>query len=471
MLATEIGVQTPRIRIVPTPAENYYLEAVELAAAYGLFLDEWQVIALETLLGERKDGKWSCTTFGLSVSRQNGKTEILVARIFYGLVVLKEKILFTAQNLNTAKQVFRRIVKLFEHDAEIAKKVYDIKKTNGQEGLWLNNGGSLQFIARSKNAGRGFTVDLLVCDEAQDFDAEELASISPTNAASLNGQTILMGTPPGPLSDGEVFEKLRTDALQNKNPRVGWLEWSADPEASIDDVDEWLRANPSAGVRIDLETIMDERSVMTDDTFARERLGMWNGEASSSLFDPEHWKELVSKTDPDGPVAFAVDVSPERDKASIGVAAYIGDKIHVQAIEHRAGTDWILPRLLQLKEKWESVAIIIDVGSPAASLLSDARVHRLRVTTTGAKEMGQACGQFYDHVQNGTLLHPDQPALNQSIATAKKRAIADAFGWSRKSNNGDITPLVAVTLAAYGLQLKRKPRGRREGTQRRALVM
>lgn len=471
MLATDIGVQTPRVHIAPESHENFYQDAVELSAAYGLVLDEWQGIALEALLGRRADGKWSCTTFGLSVSRQNGKTAILVARIFYGLVVLEEKILFTAQNLNTAKQVFRRILAMFEHDAEIAKKVRRISNTNGQEGLWLKNGGSLQFIARSKSAGRGFTVDLLICDEAQDFSSEEQASISPTNSASDNGQTILMGTPPGPLSNGEVFDKLRSDALTGRNPRVGWLEWSADPDASIDDVDEWLRANPAAGVRIDLETIMDERSSMLDDTFARERLGMWTGLATSSLFDPEHWQTLVSNVDPENPVAFAVDVSPERDMASIGVAGYIGDKVHIQAIEHRAGTDWVIPRLLALKEKWDPVAIIIDKGSPAGSLLQDARIHRLRVTETYAEQMKQACGSFYDLVVNGNLLHANQPDLNQSVMNAKKRAIGDAFGWSRKSNNGDITPLVACTLAVFGLQSKRKPRGRREGTQRRAMIM
>jgi hypothetical protein len=35
----------------------------------------------------------------------------------------------------------------------------------------------VEFIARSKGSGRGFTVDVLVCDEAQDLADEELGGV------------------------------------------------------------------------------------------------------------------------------------------------------------------------------------------------------------------------------------------------------------------------------------------------------
>lgn len=35
----------------------------------------------------------------------------------------------------------------------------EIRRTNGQEAIVLDNGGSVQFIARSRGSGRGFTVD------------------------------------------------------------------------------------------------------------------------------------------------------------------------------------------------------------------------------------------------------------------------------------------------------------------------
>jgi hypothetical protein len=63
----------------------------------------------------------------------------------------------------------------------------------------MGNGGSIEFIARSSGSGRGFTVDVLVCDEDQDLTDEELAALLPTISAAPSGNpmVILTGTPPG----------------------------------------------------------------------------------------------------------------------------------------------------------------------------------------------------------------------------------------------------------------------------------
>jgi hypothetical protein len=40
--------------------------------------------------------------------------------------------------------------------------------------------------------------------------------------------------------------------------------------------------------------------------------------------------------------------------------------------------------------------------------------------------------------------------LNSAVAAARKRALGDAWAWARKVG-GDVSPLVAVTLARWGL--------------------
>jgi hypothetical protein len=53
---------------------------------------------------------------------------------------------------------------------------------------------------------------------------------------------------------------------------------------------------------------------------------------------------------------------------------------------------------------------------------------------------------------DGQLRHLGQPALNVALSVARKRPIGDGgFGWSRKDSESDITPLVASTLALWGL--------------------
>src|SRR6185312_15116463 len=100
-----------------------------------------------------------------------------------------------------------------------------------QEAILLDNGGSIEFIARSKGSGRGFTVDVLVCDEAQDLTDEELAALLPTISAAPTGnpQVILTGTPPDPekSQQGEVFARVRADGELKRDKRLSWHDFGA----------------------------------------------------------------------------------------------------------------------------------------------------------------------------------------------------------------------------------------------------
>jgi len=74
--------------------------------------------------------------------------------------------------------------------------------------------------------------------------------------------------------------------------------------------------------------------------------------------------------------------------------------------------------------------------------------HRL-VLTTG-RALAQACGAITNAVTNLEVRHPDQAPLNRAVADARTRPVAQAWAFS-SAPGGDITPLVAVTLAYHGL--------------------
>lgn len=67
------------------------LEIVAFAREQGLELDEWQAAALDDFSGTFEDG-WSSRANILILPRQNGKSEILVARALYGLFVLRKRL-------------------------------------------------------------------------------------------------------------------------------------------------------------------------------------------------------------------------------------------------------------------------------------------------------------------------------------------------------------------------------------------
>jgi hypothetical protein len=151
-------------------------------------------------------------------------------------------------------------------------------------------------------------------------------------------------------------------------------------------------------------------------------------------------------------VAFAIDMTPERSHAAICVAGEWRGGTHVEVVDHRPGTGWILDRAAELHEKWRPRCWVVDGGGPAGSLIADLEeCLGVEVVQPKAREVAASCGQFYDAVAEQTLSHLDQAPLASALAGAQKRPLGDAWAWARRLVSVDISPLVAVTLAKWGL--------------------
>src|SRR5690606_22060142 len=186
-----------------------------------------------------KNGRWAASRVGLAVPRQNGKNAILEIVELYKMVELGRRILHTAHEVKTARKAFTRLLSFFENERkypELASLVLTVRRTNGQEAILLKNGASIEFVARSKGSGRGFTVDDLVCDEAQELSEDVLAALLPTISAAPSGdpQVTMTGTPPAPSMDGEAWTRLRKSGHEG-TPRVAWAEWSLPGDVDLDD--------------------------------------------------------------------------------------------------------------------------------------------------------------------------------------------------------------------------------------------
>jgi phage terminase large subunit-like protein len=291
----------PRVRRAPRAHSNEVDDAVFLSSSYGLTPDDWQEDALESWLGRKRDGRWAAATCGLAVPRQNGKNGAIEVRELFGMVELGEKFLHTAHEVKTARKAFRRIASFFENEREypeLAALAKEIRKTNGQEAIVLTNGGSVEFIARSRGSGRGFTVDVLVCDEAQELTNEELEALLPTISAAPSGnpQVILTGTPPKPdRPQGEAFRAVRKAGEANTDARLAWTDFGVEdgPIPDVTDRQLWFAVNPALGSRLQVAEVERELGLMSPEGFAVERLGWWGDPAvtADGMFPLELWNE------------------------------------------------------------------------------------------------------------------------------------------------------------------------------------
>jgi hypothetical protein len=458
---------SPRLHVVEQgrALESYGDLAGEFSASYGLIPDSWQQLVLDDWLAVDEFGLWSALTCGLACPRQNGKNGILEIRELFGMVGRGEKILHTAHEVKTARKAFKRLQFFFGREVkdracrfpELNERVVELRNVNGQEAIYLDNGGSVEIVARSKNSGRGFTADVLVMDEAQEMSDEDLEALMPTTSAAPlgNPQWIFTGTPPGPKANGEVFTRTREDALSESPYRLVWHEWSAcDPDdlegIDLDDRDVWHATNPALGGRLQIAVVEGERSRFSDGGFARERLGVWakpKTEAKDWLvFDEHDWFECRHpESQADGLLGWSVDVSPESRSAAISCS----DGTHGEVVEYRAGTDWVVARLLELRAKHGFDQVALDANGPAGALLNALDQAGIEVRKVTITEHAQACGDLLAHVRDHTFVHIGQEPLDAAAAGAAKRTIVDVWLWTRSKAGADICPLVAVTLARW----------------------
>lgn len=441
----------PRFRNLPRAATSAGREANDLAQSAGLVLDPWQSETLEDALGERPDGSWAALEVGLIVPRQNGKGGVLEARELAGMFLFREKlILHSAHEFKTASEAFRRLLFLVQNTPDLDKRVHRVRTSHGEEGIELTTGERIRFVARSTGSGRGFSGDTVILDEAYNLSSKAMAALFPTLSARPNPQ--IWYTSSAPLQDESSYV-LRRFCRRGREgaDRVCYLEYSADPDSDPGSPESWLQANPAMGIRISEEFIAQERSVLLDE-FGRERLGWWVDEedATNRVIPLDAWLSCRDeKSGPVGSVSFALDVSPDRSWASFGVAGDSGrGGTHVELVDRRPGTDWVVVRAKELQDRWNS-RLAVSSGSPAASLIPELEATGVRVEEVSNQDHARACGLFYDGVIQGVIKHLGQSELDVAAGAADRRMLGDAWLWSRRASTGDISPIVAVTLAKW----------------------
>lgn len=472
------GVQGPRLRLAPPRDETDGDLCADLVSGYGLAPDPWQRLVLDDWLA-RKDGRYAALDCGLAVPRQNGKNALLEMRELYGAVGLGERILHTAHQVKTAMNHFKRLEWFFgesDHDPHarfpaLNELVVEVRRQNGHEGVFLKNGGAIELSARSKNAARGFTVDVLVMDEAQELDDDALEALLPTisSAPLRDPQTIMVGTPPGPNAAGETFLRRRRNSLLNRPKRTSWLEWSVpDGPVDLDDRDLWRSVNPALlSGRLQMAVIEGERKTFSSDGFLRERLGRFPPlDAGHGLISDAEWSATEATPPADGIKSFGVAFSFDGKRCALAGAVKHPGGVFVELIDEPKNTGALADWLCAGDEpRWKRAAQIVISGAAGASLsqgLLDRGVPRRVLISATTHQYIEACSMFLDGVRDGSVTHPAQAALDDSrkVSGRKDRGSSGGWGWVA-DEPGDEVPMEAVTVAAWAARTSKRHPGRK----------
>jgi phage terminase large subunit-like protein len=466
----------PAYRWVPGYQHTNGAVAASLGQQLRLPPDRNQQDILDAIFAIDDAGMPSCFEVAVVAPRQNLKTAVLqLAALSYLFLLDEELILWTAHLFDTSRKAFEGMRRMIAANPEYKDKCkWPPRTTNGDEAIELKSGQRLEFHARSKGAGRGFTGSKIILDEALFLREGDLGSLAPT-LATMDSAQVLYASSAGMVTSA-VLRDIRERGRGGGDPELAYWEFCAPqakcaremcphvldtPGCALDRRDLWTLANPALGLRITERRIGQFRRMMPPGEFRREFLGWWDDPVAEAGFPMETWDACADRTSaPTGRPVLAVDVSPGSQSSAIVAALERPDgATHLEVVAHQAGVDWVPRRAAELHVKQSPLAWVLDPGGPAGGLLPDLAKAGIVPVEMNGRDLGQSCESFVAAVSDRRIVHLADPVLARAISGAGRRDIGDGlWAWSRRKSDVDIAPLVAATAAHWGLATVERPK-------------
>lgn len=511
---TEPRIFTPPLREL-TPDTSLGFAVIEFATdVLAITLFPWQRWLLIHALELTEDGRLRFRKIVVLVARQNGKSTLSIVLALWWLYVCGcRTVLGTAQDLDTAEDVWEGAVDLIEATPELAELADKPVRVNGKKAIRLFTGERYRVKAANRRAGRGLTGDRIILDELREHQSwDAWGAIVKTTTAILQAQIWafsnagdmtsvvlrhlrkmahdLLGDPDGIVAaDRDAADQLLPDGddVDEINDRFGTdldvedfdedgsdlalFEWSAAPGASVWDRDGWAQANPSLGYLISERTLTSDCRTDPEWVYRTESLCQWSEGSLTGPFDAGAWDRCA--VDVDGgrmlpadrinlarPVVFGLQVSWDRSKAWITVAGTrtSDDVPQVEIAAQRYGTEWVKgwfsdPDHPERKKR----PVAVQPGSPGWSLVQDLIDAGVTVVEWKGTELGAGCARFYDAVQASLtdagpgVRHGNAPHLNLAAQTAFTKVLSGgSWVWDLAKSPQDAAPLASAN-AAYWL--------------------
>lgn len=446
------GHVAPRIA-PPVPARSLVEEYEAAAVDLGITLMPWQRLAARYITGlhvprgrPRKDAttpRWTFREVCIVVARQNGKSELLVPRIVMGLR-RGEHILHTAQNRDLPRKTFLRVAALIAADPDT---VY-VRKANGQEEIGTASGGRYKVVAPNASS-RGESADLVLIDEVREqHDQDLMDAMLPTITARPNAQVIYLSN----AGDDEsvVLNDLRRRGIDDPDPRLAYLEWSAAEHRGLDDVAGWREANPGLGEVVQLDTLTYFRRNRPPASFETEHLCRWVVTMRPKLVSDAAWMRCRGPVEkPRRPMlGVSMDVTGTRASAVIAWLqsdGTVGLRVIADVVGEPIDTNLLGPDLRQLALRYGVARTAFDPWDTA-----DLSRHFANAKPLLGRDFAAASENFVRVIDAGRLRWDEAEQVTGDLTwTARKPHENGAWQAVKAKDDRPITATLAAIRAVW----------------------
>jgi hypothetical protein len=477
-------------------------EVGAVATLAGFPPDPEQQMLLDAAFALDEHGKSVAFKVVVIAPRQNLKTGFFKQVALGQLFVRDERlVVWSAHEFDTAQEALTDVEALIDGSDLLRRRVKLTERGNvASRGavpeIQLTSGARLKFKTRTSGGGRGLSGRKVFLDEGYALQEGQIGALMPIMLAQPDPQVYVGSSACRPESS--VLWGYVQDGRAGNDPRMVYAEWCAPDPAEICergagcdharttpgcacDKPELLRPVHSAITRgrILVQTIVDLRGSMPPEEYGREVMG-WHDRPAIEVWPipKDIWVSLADPGSAAGDrLAFGISATPRGTHAAIGVAGVRPDGLrHVELIDHRQGTGWVVDRVAGAADetgrragglvgKWKPAAVVIDPGGPAGYLipaleeaLTDPETGELRATLlqTKARDVAQATDGFIAACgvaegDEATLRYRPHPALDSGVKEATTKPLGDGRKFDERTESADISPLRAVSLGLWGL--------------------
>ena len=415
----------------------------------------------------------------ITVQRQAGKTDLDQAHALATcLQGPGRRTWYTAQSGQHASDHFTGLANYWEEELGdenvLRRATREPRRSNGSQELRFLNGSTWRPFPPTANALHGKQGDKITVDEAwvhsQASGSAILAGLGPTllTRRKAIGQRPQVwkqsteGTVESTWFNPQLDEHRARDFTRDDGMRVAFFDFGIPADADPTDLNEIARWHPGYGHLFDMTELEQMASMFAGapGEFARA-FGNRRTGSSERIFPIKDWEAAKLPGGlPPGTVAVGAALGVDGLDATIVYAVRQGDRIVVEIADHRPGTSWALPRLLEIKERaGDGVGgFAIDKYGPSASLADEAERAGLDLVplSTGSVAAGASnlLRWITEPLADGTRAwrHVPHAALDNAAELATRRFVQDgAWTFGRRLSVGSISAIEAANVATWAV--------------------
>jgi hypothetical protein len=383
----------------------------------GVELRPWQELALARALEHDATGELVWRVVVLTVSRQSGKSAL--GRVACGwrqdagcdLFGEPQLVLNTANKFATALELWMQAAYVLQ-----SRPGNRVRWARGNEELANRATGSRWMVqAATPNLGVGLSVSMALVDEAWNVERDCVESaLVPTMLERRSPQLWIVSTAGDSGSD--LLETYRQEGIRGladpTSSDVLLLEWSAPPDAAIDDRAAWRAASPHWHERRE-RFIAGQMEILPDAVFRTQFLNQAVDAIGGWITRPQ-WSACRSPIELDaGPTAgrlvAACELSQDGRLHALVVAQQVGERVVVRAFG-AASIDELWNRVCELPR---SALLLISVGYKGRVPLAPCESRLV-----GVNELRLATRTTLTSIQDGVIAHDGHAELASHVCSA-----------------------------------------------------